>query len=108
MQDETDASDGFVGLAPVGSFPDGRTPLGILDLAGNAAEWVADLYDLDANNLGYSPQPQTNPKGASSGIAHVVRGGSYADGAAWMRGAARSTVLLRSPQVGFRCAYEVK
>src|SRR5262249_26391601 len=42
--DETDATDGFSMLAPVGSFPDGATPLGLLDMAGNAAEWVADIY----------------------------------------------------------------
>ena len=42
--DELDDNDGFLELAPVGSFPDGRTPEGIEDLAGNAAEWVADWY----------------------------------------------------------------
>jgi formylglycine-generating enzyme required for sulfatase activity len=106
-QDETDATDGFVNLAPVGSFPDGATPLGILDLAGNAAEWVMDLYDLDDNNFGYGGAPQVSPKGPQSGSTHVIRGGSFAEGAAWMRGAARSTIIYaRHPSVGFRCAYE--
>ncbi len=45
--DRTDASDGFSGLAPVGSFRDGGTPLGILDMAGNAAEWDADVLGVD-------------------------------------------------------------
>ena len=39
-----DATDGFLELAKVGSFPDGRTPEGIDDLAGNAEEWVADWF----------------------------------------------------------------
>ena len=48
--DDTDDSDGFVELAPVGSFPAGRTPDGIDDMAGNVEEWVADaIDDVDAH-----------------------------------------------------------
>lgn len=36
------AQDGFSSHAPVGSFPDGATPEGALDLAGNAWEWSAE------------------------------------------------------------------
>lgn len=103
--DDTDGSDGFVGLAPVGSFPDGMTQLGVVDLAGNAAEWVADFFDLSDDGIGYPPASEHNPRGPKTGSAHVVRGGSYLDGAAWMRAAQRGTVLLpRSSAVGFRCA----
>ena len=42
--DALDDEDGFLELAPVGSFPQGRTPEGIYDLAGNVEEWVADWY----------------------------------------------------------------
>jgi formylglycine-generating enzyme required for sulfatase activity len=105
--DETDATDGFVGLAPVGSFPDGATRLGILDMAGNASEWVADLWDVDDNGFGYAPGAVVNPKGPQNGVGHVLRGGSFADGAAWVRTAARGRMLdLRAPVTGFRCAYE--
>ena len=107
-RDEEDASDGFAGLAPVGSFPDGATPAGIEDLAGNAAEWVADLYDVDDQGFGYAPGSAVNPRGPSSGVFHVVRGGSYTDGAAWMRTTARTTTTVaRSAQIGFRCAVSV-
>lgn len=34
--------DGFPGIAPVGSFPDGATPEGLLDMAGNAWEWTLE------------------------------------------------------------------
>jgi len=33
--------------APVGSYPQGASPFGVLDLAGNVWEWVADKYDRD-------------------------------------------------------------
>jgi formylglycine-generating enzyme required for sulfatase activity len=103
--DETDATDGYLGLAPVDAFPDGATPLGVLQLSGNVAEWVADWFDLDENGFGYEDKPQTNPKGAAHGHVHVTRGGSYTHGAAWTRAAARGAPSLhRSATVGFRCA----
>jgi formylglycine-generating enzyme required for sulfatase activity len=33
--------DGYAGTAPVGSYPDGATPWGLLDMAGNVSEWTA-------------------------------------------------------------------
>ena len=38
-----DHDDGHAGLAPVGSYPAGATPEGLLDMAGNAREWTATL-----------------------------------------------------------------
>jgi sulfatase modifying factor 1 len=104
--DETDGADGFFGLAPVASFPDGATPLRVFDLAGNVAEWVSDFYAPDRETgFGYPLGSQNNPTGPSSGISHVIRGGSYMMGAAWMRAAWRgATELLDSPFIGFRCA----
>ncbi|HLK41484.1 MAG TPA: SUMF1/EgtB/PvdO family nonheme iron enzyme [Polyangiaceae bacterium] len=110
--DPTDATDGYVGLAPVGSFPSGATPLGVLDLAGNAAEWVADVLEFDASGrpIGYPADAEIDPPARSTGGGlHVVRGGSYVDAPMWLRGAARDTVLVsRSPWVGFRCAADVR
>ncbi len=110
--DASDATDGYVGLAPVESFADGATPEGIVNLAGNVAEWVSDYLEIDDEGFGYAPPPTKedagplkNPRGPSSGLGHVVRGGSYLQGAAWQRGAARATLILpRAPTVGFRCA----
>lgn len=103
--DPTDDRDGFIGLAPVGSFPDGATPTALLDLAGNAAEWVWDWYDRDEQQFGYRRGAQTNPKGPAFGqYGHVVRGGSYRDGAHELRAAARHASLFAQRDIGFRCA----
>jgi formylglycine-generating enzyme required for sulfatase activity len=34
--------DGYAYTAPVGSYPDGASPYGVLDMAGNVAELVMD------------------------------------------------------------------
>ncbi len=107
--DPTDATDGFAGLAPVGSIPDGKTPLGLLDMAGNAAEWVADAYDLDTAGEvpAYGPTPETNPRHDVGG-RRIIRGGSYMQGADAQRSAARTMTYptRRLPYVGFRCAQD--
>jgi formylglycine-generating enzyme len=96
-----DPSDGFHELAARGSFPDGRTPEGIEDLAGNAAEWVADYYEGR-----YDPVTSVSPKGPPASPFRVVRGGSFVHGPPFLRASAR---LMASPNdreqwVGFRCA----
>jgi formylglycine-generating enzyme required for sulfatase activity len=92
-----DASDGYAELAPVGAFPAGRTPDGLLDLAGNVAEWQADAYRERYDD----PVPEP-----SEATRRVVRGGSFLAGAPWLRGAARqsATPETRRPDLGFRCA----
>jgi formylglycine-generating enzyme len=99
--DQTDASDGYSELAEVGSFPSGRTPDGIGDLAGNVAEWVSDFYEAP-----YARTAQTDPTGPVVGRLRVVRGGHYLSGAASLRGGARDARLpeAREPYLGFRCA----
>jgi formylglycine-generating enzyme required for sulfatase activity len=110
--DASDKRDGFAGLAPVGSFPDGATPEGLFDMAGNVSEWVADVLVRDENGrpIGYTPFPEFDPKPKSTGGSlHVIRGGSYEDGAPWLRCAARdATSLPRSARVGIRCAADVR
>jgi len=51
---EEGGGDGFPNLAPVGSFPDDKSPYGVLDLAGNAREWTGDDVELtDMRGLRY-------------------------------------------------------
>ena len=58
----------------VGSYADGASPYGALDMAGNVWEWVADWFDRGYYN---SQDDWTNPVGPSSGVYRVLRGGSW-------------------------------
>lgn len=101
----SDPSDGYEELAPVGSFPAGRTPDGFLDLAGNVAEWVHDRY-FPSYPVGNAVDPQGPNQAGAAGSARVVRGGHFATAAPWLRGASRSAAEpgTRRPYIGFRCA----
>lgn len=57
----------------VGSYPNGASYYGVLDMIGNVAEWVNDWHDPDY----YANSPFSNPSGPSSGSAKVLRGGSW-------------------------------
>jgi formylglycine-generating enzyme required for sulfatase activity len=46
---------------------------GLMHMAGNAAEWVADLYDPKF----YANSPVNDPLNDKTGKVHVFRGGSY-------------------------------
>ena len=41
------SSDGQALSAPVGSYPAGASPFGVLDMCGNAMEWVEDAWQPD-------------------------------------------------------------
>jgi formylglycine-generating enzyme required for sulfatase activity/serine/threonine protein kinase len=87
---------------PAGSFPQGASPFGVLDMAGNVSEWVADRYDASY----YSISPAFNPFGPASGNFHVLRGGSWYNIARVVRAAFR---FWNYPDAGyetsgFRCA----
>lgn len=64
---------GIYGIAPVGSYPQGASPYGALDMAGNVLEWVADWYDSSY----YARPPSIDPTGPESGSKRVLRGGFW-------------------------------
>lgn len=93
------------GTTPVGVFPEGASPYGILDLAGNVWEWCEDAYDEDF----YENGPSMNPKlasGAKDKNGHVMRGGSFMYDARALRTYARMGFdpHYRFAEGGFRCA----
>jgi formylglycine-generating enzyme required for sulfatase activity len=86
----------------VGDHPLGASPYGVMDMAGNVAEWVNDWYDPDY----YAVSPTSNPTGPSSGTDRVKRGGGFWS---WPYDLVISYRSHRSPgdtldDLGFRCA----
>jgi formylglycine-generating enzyme len=93
------------GLHKVGSHSPGRSPFGIYDMAGNAAEWVADWYSERMDSA-----QARNPKGPESGKARVIRGGGRFDGAERIMATKRyyGAPDLRAEDIGFRCAADAR
>lgn len=88
--------------SPVGSYPSGASPYGVLDMAGNVAEWVADSFEGDY----YAQSPLSDPTGPVITGTHVVRGGSWLDNPNMVRADLRFGYPSDSAFVnlGFRCA----
>lgn len=99
---DSGAFDRYTQTAPVGSYPSGASPYGALDMAGNAAEWVADWYGDDY----YQNSPVENPLGAASGKYRVLRGGSWYNRKTNLRTYRRSQLdpAASYNYTGFRCA----
>ena len=68
---DRDINDGYAESSPVGAFPNGVSPFGLHDMAGNVWEWCLDFFEA------YRGTPKVNPKGATSGAKRSYRGGSW-------------------------------
>jgi formylglycine-generating enzyme required for sulfatase activity len=102
-EDKVNSKDAGLGhTRTVGSYPDGASPYGCMDMAGNAWEWVADWYQRDY----YQAAPDRNPQGPNQGVSRVVRGGSCVLPQRLTRCAGRFEFIpwVRRDDLGFRCA----
>jgi len=96
------SSEGFRGdTVAVDSLPNGASGYGMLNLAGNVWEWVADWYDPNY----YANAPRNNPKGPSAGQQRVLRGGAWFFNQLSVRTSLRFNYQPGSGSylVGFRC-----
>jgi formylglycine-generating enzyme len=97
-----DSGDGHLFTAPVGSFPLGRSPFGVEDLAGNVWEWVEDAFD----EAFYARSPASDPVNRALATQKVIRGGGWGNDPRGLR----STLRHANPpdiglsMVGIRCA----
>lgn len=113
--DENTADDGFVGPAPVGSFP--PNAYGMHDVSGNVWEWCADWYRPDTYATAVAGGVAVNPAGPAESYdplepgqaKRVLRGGSFLCAESYCaryivgtRG--KAEVSSGCNHIGFRCA----
>jgi formylglycine-generating enzyme required for sulfatase activity len=97
-------------LTPVDAFPEGASPYGLLDMAGNAWEWTSSLWGPDwyraAYEYPYDPSDGRENLEASEDMCRVLRGGSWAYSKEFARCAFRYKNFPRnmSDGIGFRVA----
>jgi eukaryotic-like serine/threonine-protein kinase len=85
-----------------GNYPQGVSPYGVLDMAGNVLEWVNDRFQAGY----YSLSPYENPIGPAGTDRRVIRGGAWhhTDLSA-LRVVARASLKesYTGNDIGFRC-----
>ena len=81
--DEGGKIDGYKKIAPVGSFPQGQSPYGAMDMAGNVREWVDEA---------------------------ILKGGSWYSLSISLRAGdpGHEYMVERDDDMGFRCAADLK
>jgi formylglycine-generating enzyme required for sulfatase activity len=81
------------GTSPVGIFPRGKSPYGLLDMSGNVWEWTHSLWGKDWQKPDYTypyrPDDGRENGSADRDVLRVLRGGAFSDDAVNLRCAAR-------------------
>jgi formylglycine-generating enzyme required for sulfatase activity len=94
----------FWGTTPVGSFPEGASSYGCLDMTGNVWEWTSDSFE---GYEGFEPFPYPEySEEWFDGDHRVLRGGSWATRAPLLRTSFRNFFRrhFRIAFAGIRCA----
>jgi formylglycine-generating enzyme required for sulfatase activity len=83
---------------PVGSYPQGASPYGVLDMAGNVLEWTSSLFEP------YPYDAADGRENSEAGGTRTLRGGSWDYGVSGVRCAYRNDdyPYYRSTYSGFR------
>jgi formylglycine-generating enzyme required for sulfatase activity len=100
--------DGYHYTAPVGSFPEGNSPYGAEDMAGNVWEWTRSLLKDYPYQAGDGREVAAHPLAdPPSGSQLVLRGGSWYSDYGSVRSTLRASGLPGQAQdaIGFRCVY---
>ncbi len=82
-----DRSDGYERTAPVGTYPSGASPYGLLDMAGNVWEWTSSRFPGEPDHV-------------------VLRGGGWGNNSYCLRASYRhgNPPQIGLNMVGIRCA----
>ena len=113
---DTENDDGHPRLAPVGSYPAGATPEGLLDMGGNAREWTATrrqgYVDPETQHLWDFRQVAAVFPGRTNATPAemvAVRGGAWQNAADDLRTCDERIMPPDTlhPTQGFRCAKDI-